>query len=331
MTILCEFTPTGGEMIRASMSDFSNLHLWKSYITSLPSVKISMPNAWGGYAAPPQWADLSFSPDMFTDTDNWPPPDTATIRLLWIDGDDETESTVIWDGTAILSEMPYDSIKYRIARIANATKIPASTAFADTLANVMTTLCGSSYLNLSLDTSRARIPSPAVSHTTSAEILTVDLISDMCAFFGHGCYVEGRTLYLIDMYDTTTTQTTIDSGDVLPSSGPKYGTRYSTAKCGDYSAASATVTNGEELSISTAYHGTESNIEAALAILLDIANRPQVELSAIVGESPIKIGGCYLFNDENHAQSLQSIFVVSDIVYNFDSDQLQATGAGVVA
>lgn len=327
--ILCEFTPAGGEMIRCAMSDFSDIHLWKSYIMALPSMKLTMPNRWGGFAAPPDWADLSFLPDMFADTGNWPPPETATVRLMWIDGTDETAGTVVFDGSAVVEEPGLTAIKYKLRRPENATTVPSGTVYNDTLVNVMTTLCGASLLNLTLDTSRARIPSPAVSYTTTADQLTIDLASAMCVFFAHGCYIVGNTLYLIDMYDLTTTQETVSEWDIT-SASYKYGTRYSSAKCGDYSVASATVANGEELSISTAYHGTQGNIEAALAIILDIANRPIVEINAMITDNPLVIGGCYVLVDESQVLPLQSIMVASDVVYNFDAETLQAVGAGSV-
>jgi len=329
--MLCELTPAGGNLIRCAMSDFADIHLWRSYIVSLPSVKLTMPNRWGGFAAPPDWADLAFSPDMFVDADIWPPPETATVKLRWITDGDETGGTIIFDGTATVEDPGLTAIKYKLRRPENTTTVAESTVYNDTLANVMTTLCGASYLNLTIDTTRARIPSPAVSYTTTSEQLTIELATSLCAFFGHGFYVEGGTLYLIDMYDLTTTQRTVNEwdGDITESTY-KHGTRYSTAKCGDYSVASSTVTNGEELSISTAYHGTQANIESALAIILEIANRPIVELDAMIGDNPLTVGGCYVCNDNNHAMPLQLIMVASDVVYNFDNETMQAVGAGSV-
>ena len=326
--ILCEFTPSGGDMVRCSMEDFSNIHLWKSYITSIASIKISMPQRWGGYAAP-TFSDISFSPDMFSDSDNWPPPESADVRMLWIAGTDETDGTEIFSGTAVVGDIGLTEIKYTLKRPDAAATVAASTAYAATLASVMTTLCGASYLNLAIDTTRARIPSPAVSYTTTDEILAIDLASGLCAFFGHGFYIEAGTLYLIDMYDITTAQTTVSEWDITGASY-RYESRYSTAKCGDYTVTSATVLNGDELSIATAYHGTQANIEDALDIILAIANRPAIELSAMITDDPLTIGKCYVFVDESTALPLQSICVSADIVYNFDNETLQSVGAGSV-
>lgn len=320
--ILCEFTPTGGELIRCSMQDFAHIHLWKSYIRSISSLKISMPSVRGGFATP-TFSDISFSPDMGR-------YETATVRIWWVTDGDETNGVLIFDGTARLSSPGYDSIQYKLKRAENATKIPESTTYADTLVNVMATLCGPTLLNKTLDTTRARIPSPAVSHTTTTEQLTKDFASSLCESFCHGLVQEGETIYLIDMYDITTSQFTVDRFDVS-SSSTKTDNAYSTAKNGDYSATSATVLNGDELSIATIYHGTQGDIEAALAIALEVANRPIIQLDAWVTDAPQKIGGCYVFTDEAHFEPMQSIFVCSDIVYNFDSDILQATGAGVIS
>ena len=327
MTILCEFTPTGGDTIRCSMTDFADIHLWKSFIVSIASIKVSMPSKWGGFADP-SFSDISFSPDMFADI--WPPPATAAIKFRWLGSStDENAGTVIFDGTATRGELARDYVKYTLKRPENATKVAAATAYADTLVNVMTTLCGASYLNLTLDSTLSRSPSPAVSYTTTAEQLTVDLASDLCAFFSHGFYVDGTTLYLVDMKDIAT-PTELDEWSILPSAY-KYEKPYSTCKCGDYSAASATVENGEELTISTAYHGTEANIEAALADILEIANRPTIELNSMISDSPPTIGGCYSFTDESHYQPLTVTARISDAVYNFDNEMMQSTGAGAIA
>lgn len=327
--ILCEFTPAGGGMIRCAMDDFSDIHLWKSYITSIASIKIAMPQRWGGYAAP-TFSDISFSPDMFSDTGNWPPPESATVRMLWIAGIDETDGTEIFSGTAVVGDIGLTEIKYNLKRPDMAATVAAATAYADTLVAVMTTLCGASLLNLTIDTTRARIPSPAVSYTTTDEILAIDFASDLCACFAHGFYIEAGTLYLIDMYDITTMQEAVSEWDIT-SASYRYDSRYSTAKCGDYTVSSATVLNGDELTIATAYHGTQANIEDALDIILAIANRPTIELNAMITDDPLTIGQCYVFTDESAILPLQSICLASDVVYNFDSETSQAVGAGSIA
>jgi len=285
-----------------------------------------MPHRWGGYAEP-TFSDISFFPDMFSG--NWPPPESATIKLTWIDDGDETGGQVIFDGSARRAEPDYDKIKYTLKRTENTTKVAESTAYADTLNAVMATLCGSTLLNLTLDTTRARIPSPAVAYTTTAEVLTIDLASEMCAFFGHGFYTDSGTLYLVDMYDISE-QTEVDEFDITGCS-LKDEKGYSSAKSGDYNVTSATVLNESELSISTAYHTVQANIEAALTIILEIANRPIIKLDTMITSSPQVIAGCYIINDENHYLPLQSIMLTSDIVYNFDSEKIQATGAGSIS
>jgi hypothetical protein len=320
--ILCEFTPAGGEMIRCAMEDFANIHLWKSYIVSLSSLKISMPSVRGGYAQP-TFTDISFSPDMGRYAN-------ATVRVLWVTDGDETNGTVIFDGTARLSSPEYSAIKYKLKRAENATKIPESTVYVDTLNNVMATLCGPTLLDKTLDTSRARIPSPAVSYTTTTEMLTKDFASQLCESFCHGLIEQGNTLYLVDMFDITTNQQDVDRFDVIQSS-TNTDAAYSTAKNGDYAATSTTVLNGDEFSVQTIYHGTEANILECLGNILEVMNRPVVQLDAWIKENPQIIGGCYVFTDDLHFEPMQSIFVCSDVVYNFDTDVLQATGAGAIS
>lgn len=324
--ILCEFTPTGGTMIRCSLHDFANIHLWRSFIQSIAALKVAMPQKWGGLAKP-TFSDISFSPEMFAGI--WPPPENAAIKLRWIEDGDETGGQVVFDGTARRSEPTYDQIKYILKRQENTTKVAGGTVHSGTLATVMATICGASYLNVILDTTRACIPSPAVNHTVPSEILTFDYASDLCAFFGHGGYIENGTLYLIDMYDLVTGQQTLQEWDVA-SSSTKDGTKYSTAKSGDYTATSTTVLNGDELAIPTAYHTVQANIEAALAIVLEIANRPEVQIDAMMSAVAPRLGGVYIYTDSNHYLPLQSSLLVSDILYNFDDDIMQAIGPGKI-
>jgi hypothetical protein len=286
-----------------------------------------MPNKWGGFAAP-TFSDVSFWPDMFSDS--WPPPATASIRLMWMDGEDETDTQIIFDGTAIRSELARDFVSYDLKRPENDTKVSESTVYSDTLINVMTTLCGATFLNLTIDTTRARSTSPAVSYTTTAEQLTIDLASDLCAFFSHGFYIVGTTLYLVDMNDISTSTTELTEWDILPSAY-RYDKPYSSAKSGDYTVYDTSVANGEELSISTAYHGTQANIEAALTMILGIANRPTIEINAMITERAQQIAGCYSFTDESHFLPLHTSMIVYDIVYNFDDEKLQATGPGAIS
>lgn len=329
MTLLCEFTPAGGELIRCSLVDFSDIHPWDSYIASVSSVKIATPKPWGGYAAP-VFSDIAFFPNMFTAASDWPPPENAAVRLRWIADGDETGGTVFFDGTATVEDPEHAAIKYKLKRAENATKVAAATVLSGTLTAVIEVLCGSSYLNLSLDTSRARIPSPAVSWTVDAEKLTTALVDEICQSFSHAAINIGGTLYLIDMYDTSTALADVSDWDVTDP-GYKFGSRYSLAKYGNYSVTSSTVANGDELSIPVIHHGTQANIEEAMGIILEIANRPTVELKADIGDDLMTVGGCYLYNDESGFRPLQLIMVAHDVVYNFDSETMLATGPGRVA
>ena len=84
------------------------------------------------------------------------------------------------------------------------------------------------------------------------------------------------------------------------------------------------------MSKSTAYHANSSRIKDALNIILEIANRPTIELNSMITDNPLTIGKCYVYTDNSMALPLQSVMLASDTVYNFDKETLQATGAGSI-
>jgi hypothetical protein len=76
-----------------------------------------------------------------------------------------------------------------------------------TLAEIFAWACGAARLNLSLDTSLARSPSPSLAYWAGGQAAIIDFLSDISAFFNHLFFIRRKTLYLVAMeedYDTRT-------------------------------------------------------------------------------------------------------------------------------
>jgi len=254
--ILCEFTGVGQSMVRMSTDDIALTYQWFSYIRSIASIKIALPKKHGGYAKP-DFSDIEISPEYFLEIGAYPA--TAHVKLI----DTETTDTagrIIYEGEAYLDSFDRGPGKYILTQPEMTATIAESTAYNDTLVNVLTTLCGPTILNLTLDTTLARATSPAVLHTTTSEQLAIDLLSDLCAWFCHAVKIEDGTLYLVDMLGTWT-PTETDEFRFQPSSYQR-GKKYAVYKSGDETLAG---TGADEYDAGGPYHTTPANIQTALA------------------------------------------------------------------
>jgi hypothetical protein len=319
--ILLEFTPAGGTLQRLSTEDIALEYQWFGYILAMSSVKFQLPTKHGGFAAP-SFSEITISPELMEELGEYP----ATADALMIETDtDENGGTEIYQGTARLETYDRYGFTYNLKQPELPDVIAESTAYNDTLVNVVASICTT--LGLTLNSTNARATSPAVLHTTSSEQLAIDLLSDMCSFFSHGFTIAGTTLYLFDMLGVRT-KTTLTEFDVQPCEYRK-DTAYSLYKATDTETLAGADENGEEYSVEP-YHTTGANIQTALADIKTIMEQDIATIRFKVDETKPKILDQIILLDESLILPVTTTGTITSIIYNFDTLAVEVEVAGSV-
>lgn len=187
-------------------------NLWEAKIKSLNPVSYMIRSNAGGFCEP-QFGDMTLVMDLFEN--DWPPPNSCTC-VVYITDTTEEAATIIFNGTAHLSEISKDGVKYSLHGQSYALELSNTTWIDDTLENVFTTYCGGSYLNLTLNTTYARASSPRVHKKVESGIVIIDMLSEFAESTNHLFYIKGSTLYLVDMLLDNGTDITVDEFDFFP-------------------------------------------------------------------------------------------------------------------
>lgn len=69
----------------------------------------------------------------------------------------------------------------------------------ETLVDLFNSACVSGSLNLTCDTTKARVTSPTLGYWADSQTLLIDFLSNVSAYSTHLFYISGSTLYLMDM------------------------------------------------------------------------------------------------------------------------------------
>ena len=313
--LLIEIT-INGTVHRVSVEGHALTHYWDPYVVAFDPPRFEIPYTWGGYAAP-RFGAISFSPELFAS--DWPPPVSCAITVKYSDTDEASAETLI-SGTAHLVKISLIEVKYDIYGPSYATTTPNGQAFNDTLVNVAAYFCGASHLNLTLDTSKARSPSPNVKFTTNFESLDIDLFSEVAAFYSHFFYISGSTLYLVDMFADNGSRD-ITEFDFFFGSYYEYRPPVAVAHANDNTGTEiATRTSGypygQELYLNS-YHDTAANAEDCLDDILTLTHKPRMRLMIPwEGNTPV-LGEAFNWTDESmQGPSVASIRVRS-LQYRF--------------
>lgn len=322
--ILMEFTPDGYDLQRISTEDIALEYQWFSYITTISSIRIGLSQIYGGFAKP-EFSDIALSPDLFADI--WPPPKMAVVKIIQTETD-ENGGVILFDGTAQLSRYDRTSINYNLKRPEFDSTIAEATVYNDTLVNIATTLCGASFLDLTIDSTNARTVSPAVLYATESDIQTIDLLDDMCAFFSHGFYISEGTLYLFDML-ATTTPIELDEFDVLPCSYMKK-EPVALIESGDFSIDGGNK-NGETYSVSPTFHTSQVNVETALQDIKTIIEKDIIITNAKIDDQKPMVLNTFSLTDESLINPLTTTALATSVVYNYDTLDMQIEGFGDAA
>ena len=307
---------------RVSDEELALESYWADKVGSLDSVKYSIKAAGGGYVKP-TFGGIDFLPSLFTGRTEYPV--SCPIRILHTN-DTEANAVVILEGTAHLTNIERDSVKYTIYATEYDTKV-TDAAYSGTLESIFTTACTT--LGLTLDATFGRVVSPAVSYTASGEKVLVDNLSDMAKFFSHLFYIESGILYLIDMKRDTQT-VNLTEFDIYPS-GYTYNPPVSIFKTGaDTSEASVdgSYSYGDEDDISPQCHTDIVNSETALTDRKVILESPKI-LMKFPLDSVYKPGVKLILIDESQEITLNVEAKVRSVIWNFDSYECVVEGEGV--
>jgi hypothetical protein len=319
--ILMEFT-VGATTYRISTEDKALTYQWFGYITAFNSLKISLPNRHGGIARP-EFSDITLSPALIKEIGSI--PTTAAVVIKETEAD-EAAAVTIFSGSARLGDYDRYGFGYILHRPEIPETIAEGTAYNDTLVNVATSLCTT--MGLTIDATNARATSPAVLHTTSADILAFDLLSDMLAFFSHGAEIVGTTLYLYDMLGTYTA-TELTEFDFLPANYRKE-SPYSLFSASETETLAGTDENGDTYSV-TPYHTTSGNIQTALADIKTIMEQDIAMVPMKQDATKPRIIDKISLTDESIVLSISFSGIVTSVIYNYDTLGVEIESSGTVA
>ncbi|MBW2606146.1 MAG: hypothetical protein JRD05_00775 [Deltaproteobacteria bacterium] len=298
-------------------------HFWDSHVIRFDAPQRSLAKNHGGYCSL-GFGGISFSHDLFTD--DWPPPVNGVITVKYT-ATTEAAAETIFEGVAHLSKINREEIRYELYGPSYTATVNDATAYNDTLVAVMTTLCGVGILNLTLDSSAARGPSPNVTHTVDGDQLAIELASEICAFYSHLFYIVGSTLYLVDMLGDNGTQT-ITEFDFFPSDYNNL-VPVALARSGDYSRTSA-YPYGNELSVDQ-YHDTEANVNTALDNIIAIENKARCDLKIpLLGSLPVP-GKKISWTDTSLGVDTDMYIRARALRYDFDNEEITISGEGEIS
>ncbi len=302
---------------------------YRNFIFNMDTLNQGIRKAYGGYFRL-DIGGYTLSPDLFVD--DWPPPVSCDPVVAQYSATTAAAAVTFFTGTAHRESFDRESVRYDIYSPENAYVLPDLTVFNDTLVNVLTFMVNAARMDLTLDSSLARNPSPTVDCTTSGEQLGVDFLDNLTAFFSHMFYISGGTLYLLDMAANNGTRTLTEQDYFSPDESPvDYfdNVPVAIAKAGDYSQQSSFL-YGNEIS-ETAYETEQAKIEAALALIITYQNKARARVSIpFVGDLPAP-GEQISWTDTSQGVSTDMTINARIIQYDIDNEAIIIEGEGVVS
>lgn len=167
-------------------------HFYEGYVASLNGLRISTPSIFGGYAEP-SFGSIEILANVFG---NQLAPETCHIKVSVTDSN-EASAILCAEGTAYLKSIGSSRVVYDIYGAKNETKVTDKT-YTGTLVTVFGEICTA--LSLTLDSTRAQVPSPAIDYEVSGEAFLMDVLSTLAQFNTHRFHIVGTTLYLVDCF-----------------------------------------------------------------------------------------------------------------------------------
>ena len=321
--LLVELT-INGTLNRISLEGHNLVHAWDSKILKFSSPQLRTEKTYGGYAEM-KFGIMELAPDLF-DSADWPAPFSCPVVVKYTE-DTEANAETLFSGTCHLLEIKSESVKYAFYGESDDTIISSGEVFNNTLINIASFFCDPARLNLTLDSTFARVSSPTVDHTTSGDQNALKLLSDITAFFSHLFYIEGTTLYLVDMLIDNGSRT-ITEYDFFPSRY-EMSSPVSTITSGDFTRASI-YPYGSTQSITT-YATVQAQIETALDNILLISNKFRCRLRLpFIGNIPA-IGEKISWEDTSLVEDTNAFINARTVQYDFSTEEIIIDGEGILS
>ena len=319
--LLLELT-VDGQIVRCSNQDLSLENPWDHYVISFGSLRVGISQLWGGLAVP-DYGSVEFSPDLAL-------PVTVACRVLFT-LTTEAEAQLLVEGTLYRNSISRKRNIYNLYVPDRAAVSVSDVALNDSLVNVISWACDSSRLNLTVDTSLARSPSPAVLYTTGTDVDLLDLIEDMAAFYHHWIRIDEQssTLSLIDMEQATASRS-LDRLDHLPSTYSWQPPVRRVSSNGDPSHSVAGLAYGISDTTVTSYDSSQVGTEAALGDILTCLQAGRCELRMGMDNAPPVLGEEISWVDSRIERPVTASIKVHSMIYNFDNRTFVAEGWGEV-
>ncbi len=187
-------------------------HFYEPLVVSLDELSFSGRTPHGGWAEP-NYGNIVLLPSAFDGAGEWEPPQVCPIKVFYgLTG--ETGSRLMFAGTAYRTSMGAEEITYAIYP-PEYTAETGDAYYRGTLNAVLTDGCTA--LGLTLNTTYARAPSPAVDYPVSGEGNTkvIDNMSDIAAFYSHRFFIENGVLYLVDCHRDAWSVLNINTKDAI--------------------------------------------------------------------------------------------------------------------
>jgi hypothetical protein len=298
-------------------------HKWRHYIWSLSSLKLSLSGEIGGLVEP-SFSDITLSPEAFDNA--WPPP-PANGLVIKQASTVESDAVQLFSGVAHVDEIEREGISCILYPPDNDVTLVKGASYSGTLVSVATTLAAA--LGLTVDSTDARSPSPAISHTLTADSSCRELLGRMLEYTAHaGREVDG-VLRIVDMKsfpDPILLKTY--TAFVMPS---RYNARraVSSVKAGNVSV-SGIYGYGDDRSV-TAYHTTESVVKTELNNVLYVAYLARAEIDMVIDGICPTILDVIRFTDTSLHKPATFAGRVIDVIYNFDDQVMNLTCIGWMA
>ncbi len=260
----------------------------------------------------------------------------GTVGTDWHVYDDgvniDTNVTDNGDGTFSLSATPVGEVTISYVT-------PAQSTLADLFA------WGAARIGLTLDTSAAASPSPAISFAVTAQRLVIDLLDKAAGYHNHVFFVDGSTLYLVDR--------NLDNGSMAitewdyfdaPTGQPnpirelraKWRTRDgvtdSTGSHLQNIEHEVVVTGSDPLGDSIdlqPYHDTDTTVRQHLATLVSSWQRPTGEIRMPLTANPVP-GRLITWTDTTQGRAIAGWLRIRRIRYDFDKGFVTLVGDGGV-
>ena len=320
--LLIEFT-INGTLTRVSQEGVALTNYWDAKVTKFDPIQFRIAQHYGGYCKL-GYGSISFFPNLFDD--DWPPPVNGLISIYYTATTEAAKET-LFIGMAHLIGINREAIKYKLFGPVYDETVANATAYNNDLETVLDgILTGIAEID-TLDVTYGRVVVPNVTHTTSGDKLSIDLASDIAAFYGHLFYIIGDTAYLVDML-LNSGSTAYTEFDFFPSQYDYLGP-LSVARSGTRSQTSS-FPYGRELSF-TQYHDTGANVDTALDDILTIWHKPRTRFGIpLLGSLPTP-GAKLTWTDTAQGQDTDMEIVARTIAYDFNNEEVIIDGEGAIS